>query len=265
MCLTVCPRRRSNRKKFTEMPFTLAHPAIVLPFGKKGGGLSLTALVAGSIVPDFEFFLQLREVENVGHHWYGILVFDLPLAALFCLLYHHLLRNALVIHLPAFLRNRLNDTLDFNWYRYALQNPWKVLISLLLGIASHLFWDAFTHADGFFVERYASLTANLALPGRQMPVYFFLQLVFSVAGSLAVIAAVFSRTPHPEITPPKNLPGIYWPVLLTSQAVIFSLRVTGWPEYNSFWGIVMALLGSAAYALLLTSLLTVKMLKSVNV
>lgn len=247
------------------MPFTLAHPAIVLPLAKRGSGLSLTALVAGSIVPDFEFFLQMREVENVGHHWYGIFLFDLPMAALFCLLYHHLLRNALIIHLPAYLRSRLIDTLGFNWLRYAAENRWRVLVSLLIGIASHILWDACTHADGFFVEQFPALSAQLILAGRQMPVYFFLQLVFSIAGSLAVIAAVISRKPSPGMNTPKNLPLVYWPVLLMIQAAIFSLRVTGWPEYNSFWGIVMALLGSCTYALLLTSLLTVKMLKSVNV
>lgn len=52
------------------MPFTFAHQAIILPL-KKSKRFCSTALIAGSIVPDFEFFFQLREVENIGHRWHG--------------------------------------------------------------------------------------------------------------------------------------------------------------------------------------------------
>lgn len=103
------------------MPFTLAHPSIILPLNKSRR-FSLTALIAGSIVPDFEFFFQLREVENIGHYWYGILLFDFPVALISCFIFHNLLRNTLVINLPASFRNRFANVLDFDWNTFAKTN-----------------------------------------------------------------------------------------------------------------------------------------------
>jgi Domain of unknown function (DUF4184) len=62
------------------VPFTFAHPAIIIPFKKWIKPLSLTGLVAGSIAPDFEFFLKMKASENIGHHWFGIFTFDVPFA-----------------------------------------------------------------------------------------------------------------------------------------------------------------------------------------
>ncbi|MEM7184808.1 MAG: DUF4184 family protein [Spirochaetota bacterium] len=40
------------------MPFTFSHPAIVLPFVKfPKQWVCLSALIVGSIVPDFEYFM----------------------------------------------------------------------------------------------------------------------------------------------------------------------------------------------------------------
>lgn len=42
------------------MPFTFAHPAAVLPFSKKQVNyISVTALILGSMAPDFEYFYTL--------------------------------------------------------------------------------------------------------------------------------------------------------------------------------------------------------------
>jgi hypothetical protein len=38
---------------------------------------------------------------------------------------------------------------------------WAVLVSLVVGAATHLLWDAFTHEDGFIVEVYPTLHALL--------------------------------------------------------------------------------------------------------
>ena len=42
------------------MPFTFAHPAIVLPFYKKPKFFSMTTLIIGSMSPDFEYFLRMK-------------------------------------------------------------------------------------------------------------------------------------------------------------------------------------------------------------
>jgi hypothetical protein len=233
------------------MPFTLAHPAIVLPL-VKSKRFSATALLAGSMVPDFEFFFQLREVENIGHHWQGTLLFDLPVALLFCYLYHYVLRNLFIGNLPAFLRYRFVDTLLFDWNSFAAANRATVGGSLLIGIASHLLWDGFTHYDGFFVAIIPLLSAKATLLGFEMPVYFLLQLLCSLLGVMVVLWGICQlpvRRPHSTAAKRR----LYWPAFLLVFLLVLALRVAAWPQYNSFAGIIMAIMGSICYAWLFVS------------
>jgi hypothetical protein len=54
------------------MPFTFAHPAIILPLYKKPHLFSMTALIIGSMVPDFEYFLKVAVKSALNHSLAGI-------------------------------------------------------------------------------------------------------------------------------------------------------------------------------------------------
>ncbi|OHX65615.1 DUF4184 family protein [Flammeovirga pacifica] len=62
--------------KYFSMPLTFAHPAFVL-FLKKNKYLSITALIIGSVIPDFEHFLILDISKKYGHTigGYSILIY----------------------------------------------------------------------------------------------------------------------------------------------------------------------------------------------
>jgi membrane-bound metal-dependent hydrolase YbcI (DUF457 family) len=227
------------------MPFTLAHPAIILPLNKSKR-FSITALIAGSMVPDFEFFFQLREVENIGHHWYGILLFDFPVALFFCFIFHNLLRNALVINLPASMRNRVAGVPDFDWNSYAWTNKWTVALSLFTGIASHILLDGFTHYDGLFTELFPLLATKISISSFAIPVYFLLQLLFSVMG-LVVVCYTILRLPQQQTTISEEKNKWYWPLFAFTVSLLLCIRLVGWPQYNSFWGVFMAVMGSICY------------------
>lgn len=54
------------------MPFTFAHPAAVLPFAKKHSKhISVTALILGSMAPDFEYFYTLDRMVLLAIHGLG--------------------------------------------------------------------------------------------------------------------------------------------------------------------------------------------------
>jgi len=237
------------------MPFTLAHPAIVIPLQHLRLRLSLTALITGSLVPDFEFFFRMREVNNIGHHWYGILIFDLPVALLVCFLFHNLLRNTLVLQLPARYQGRFIQVLNFNWNRYAAENRWRVIISLMIGVISHIFLDGFTHHDGLFVTMIPGLAANVHLMDQTVPVYFLLQLLFSVIG-LWMLYRMITALPVQQL---NNRAGrknkYYWPAIFITCLVLVTARLLIRPDLNSFWGVFMAVMGGICYAWLLVSIL----------
>lgn len=239
------------------MPFTLAHPAAVLAF-KKSNWFSITALVAGSIVPDFEFFFQMREVENIGHHWYGIVLFDFPVGLLFCFLFHNLLRNTLVANLPPIYCSRFSHTLLFNWNQFARNHKVNVAVSLLIGIISHFFLDGFTHNDGVFVTLFPALLVQSGIAG--MPVYFLLQVLLSVAGMMVVVIAIHKMPRLTNCCAGKNK--FYWPLFLLVLAAILAIRIIFWSEYNSFWGVFMAVIGAICYSWLIVSLVFNKNIKT---
>ncbi|MHC0443524.1 DUF4184 family protein, partial [Flavobacterium sp. 3-210] len=76
---------------------------------------SLTALIIGSLTPDFEYFLRMKVKSDYSHTLSGIFWFDLPLALLLTFLFHNLTRNLLFQNLPSFIKNRILIYTDFDW------------------------------------------------------------------------------------------------------------------------------------------------------
>ncbi|MEU5343849.1 DUF4184 family protein [Streptomyces sp. NPDC020766] len=174
------------------MPFTLSHPAAVLPLMRRP--FVPAALVAGSVAPDVPYFLaRLGVSETSPQDWYGPLLnatethsFDagllvgLPLA-LGLVAAYRLLRAPVTALLPSGLR--LPEPERVPGLRAKARYTMWLLVSALIGIASHLAWDAFTHGDGFLVTHVEALRAS-ALGG--LTVARLLQYVSTVFG-LAVV------------------------------------------------------------------------------
>ncbi len=235
------------------MPFTFAHPAIVMPLSKSRFGLSVTGLVVGSMVPDFEFILRMRTGENIGHHWTGLLLFDVPLAVLLSFVFHQYVRDGLIQHLPYWYRVRLSRFMQNDWVAYARANPAQVLLSILIGIGSHLFLDAFTHSDGGFVTLIPYLQHEVTLGQQHLPVYLILQCISSAWG-LGLVYRFMARMPvGPAAVIPDN--PAYWSIIAPIAIDIFLIRMLLLPDYQRFWDTVFAGMGSIIYALLAVSML----------
>lgn len=128
------------------MPFTFAHPAVVVPvnylFRKK---VSYTGIIAGSLVPDFEYFLRVFHESYYTHTWAGLFYADLPGGLLLCFLYHNLIRKPFYTNAPLFVRWKMALFQSFSWNLFFVRK-WKVvLFSILFGAFTHLVWDKFTH------------------------------------------------------------------------------------------------------------------------
>jgi hypothetical protein len=236
------------------MPFTLAHPVAIMPLTKRSFKLSETALIAGSIMPDFEYFLQMREVENFGHHWAGVLLFDLPVTLVFCFLFHEILKKPLLRHSTAGVQKRFGHTYAFDWKRSFLKNPVLIMISALIGIVSHLILDGFTHHDGFWLQWIPFLKNGVTISGREIQVFYLLQLSLSFFGSIMAVLFLYSAKKRNYIIPKASF-GSFWSAYLTAWFIIYSVRVIYFPGYNTFWGLVMAFFGTSIYALILVSLI----------
>lgn len=164
------------------MPFTLSHVAAVLPLLRgRQSRLSATGLIIGSIAPDFEKFIRLGLHNKYSHTWPSIFYFSCPVALALTFLFHWVVRNPLIAHLPASLYRRLARFQGFDWGRHFRRHYLVVLISIVLGAATHLLWDSFTHLQGPLVQQYAWLRLPVPALG-SAPVFGLLSLLSSVGG-----------------------------------------------------------------------------------
>lgn len=166
------------------MPFTLAHPAAVLPL-RHLRGLRTAALVIGSMVPDTPYYLPVpHRVAFDTHTLTGSYLIDLPLGII-------LLAAALLLREPltALLSARAR-WLCLNALEPFRQRPSEWLLAplaILIGVWTHLLWDSFTHGDGWIVHRVAALRRIVVIGGYEVQVCHLLQYLSSVVGLALVL------------------------------------------------------------------------------
>lgn len=150
------------------MPFTLSHPAAVLPLLRHP--FSGIALVAGAVAPDLPYFARSTPIPVSAQSWYepfmnattshgllGALTVSLPYAlalAAFC----WLARRPVDALLPGVIGQ--GEPRPTTAGALLTRGGW-VLLSLLIGIATHLVWDSFTHGNEFVVTHVPLLSSQL--------------------------------------------------------------------------------------------------------
>lgn len=173
------------------MPYPIAHPAAVLPLlGPMGRWAVPSALVIGSIVPDLWYFVPVPARE-VSHSAAGLVLFCLPVGLLLYVVFHLLLKQPLTALLPHSAAGRLAP---FTAQRLPAR-PWlAVLLCLLVGSATHLAWDAFTHEEGAIVQAFPALQAQLfAIGAYPVRVFQLLQHASTLLGTAFVGGWVWQR------------------------------------------------------------------------
>lgn len=171
------------------MPLTFAHPAAVIPFRYLPRRYySWTGLIAGSLTPDFEAFLRLGGSKQFSHSWEGMFLLDLPLCLCLSFLFHCVVRNYLINNLPPFLSARFAVYLHFNWIAAFKQRYAVIILSMLVGIFSHLLWDRITHLDTYAYHRHAGI---VLAPETAIAIRQWLQWTNSIAGGLLICYQIF--------------------------------------------------------------------------
>lgn len=234
------------------MPFTFAHPAIILPFAKNKK-LPLSALVIGSMIPDFEFYFQLREVEQIGHNTIGIILFDIPAGFLMLFLYHHYIKRYLRTILPDAVLYKCN-TLVYN-FKFNQKNLFSLnnLLALLIGISSHLLLDLFTHHYSFLINYVPQLNQTIGFFNYSLPLFQVNQILLSIVG-LLIVFFFYLKIPSTASTNNEfSLNNILSFILLT--ILILAIRLVFFSSYNSFWSVVVAVVGASLYSLIINSML----------
>lgn len=207
------------------MPFTPSHAVVALPFVRTP--LVPAAIAVGAMTPDLPLFVRALPLNYGRTHAFEWLPVTLLLALLLLLVWRCVLRPAVRELSPRWLAVRLPREWD-RTAGAALRETFGVLVaasapatrhvpraivlllvSLLLGVVSHIVWDLFTHDGRWGVTAIPALGDDWGpLPG-----YKWLQHASTALGLavIAVFALVWLVRRRPEASVARAVPdGVRW-------------------------------------------------------
>lgn len=153
------------------MPFTLAHPAAVLPLLRTP--LVPSALVAGAVAPDLPYYVSLQWLGGdynltLTHEPSSLLWLDPLIALVLLAAFSLVLARPLTALLPRAAAERTRPSAERSSWR-GRTAAW-LLPSLVVGAATHLAWDALGTAAGTTwsgrVDLAGTVLGGVALAGR---------------------------------------------------------------------------------------------------
>ncbi|WP_170211624.1 DUF4184 family protein [Saccharothrix australiensis] len=203
------------------MPFTVSHIAAAIPLAVRP--LVPSALVAGAVAPDLPYFVLLYPGGGeYTHTWWGMVLVDVPIALVALLVYRLLLLEPALALAPAGLRSRVA------WLpapRFGV----AAVVSALVGSATHLGWDGFTHERGWAVLLVPELAARVG----GVPLYALGQWASTALGGLVVVVwglrrlAAMPRRPVPARFAPPDRPAPVVALVAVFTAVFAAVTTTG--------------------------------------
>ena len=181
------------------MPFTISHAAAVLPLQKTG--LPLAALMIGSMSPDFAYFLPGEPLREQTHSIAGLFWFCWPASVALWLLFVRVLEQPTLALLP----DRWHARFAPSDREISVKTLARASAAIILGAATHILWDSFTHRGTAVVD---------ALPALRSVAFYFhgwrdrwfvvLQHLSSVVGLLALLIWAWRLPPIQNV--PRVLP-----------------------------------------------------------
>jgi hypothetical protein len=173
------------------MPYTISHVAVVVPISRLLARMRvLSAVVIGSMVPDFGYLMPIRLARFETHSLRALATFCLPVGIVSYWIFQRLMKTPLVSVLP--------DQTYMRWRPYSAPASWGsprqwllAVCGVLGGAVVHLAWDAFTHEDGRGVRMVPELSDPLlAVHDHLVTGAKLLQGLSSLVGLVIVIAGI---------------------------------------------------------------------------
>jgi hypothetical protein len=170
------------------MPWTLSHPAAVLPLRRLSPRpLVFAALVVGSMTPDIGYYIDRFDLADFAHTLPGSFIACLPTGVIMLFIFY-LFSKPFCYALPEPHRQSLLPLCPN--FPTSLASWAMILLSLLLGAWTHNFWDAFTHEHGWFVERIPWLQPPvMRITSTNVQMFLLLQEFSTIAGFVIVVVA----------------------------------------------------------------------------
>ncbi len=231
------------------MPFTVSHTVAVIPLYKYLGKFgALSALIIGSMTPDFAYFSDYIQWHVNSHSLIGIYLFAVPAGFTVYYLYHFLMAPVLVSLLPKVIQKHLHEDLFLG--RLPDIPSYTLVFSLMLGALTHIIWDFFTHQSGIPQFVHWMDVPLTSIDGYDIMFYRVLQHFSSLFGLSLLMFWIWkwmSRNKHdkPQSKPanpawqaPKTLKLFSLVILLAVPAIVGLINgYANLPDNDSLYGL----------------------------
>jgi hypothetical protein len=221
------------------VPFTISHAAAVIPLQKTR--LPLAALMIGSMTPDFAYFLPGEPLRELTHSVVGLFWFCWPVGLVAWLLFVRVLEQPTLALLPESWQARFAASdRELSLRALALASA-----AVVLGAATHIDWDAFTHRGTAIVDALPALhSVAFYYHGWRVRWFTVLQHLSTVVGVLILLYWAW-RLPPIHVRP-RSLPsvshatrmravGALIAASLALAIVRYALNVDTWFERRLFY------------------------------
>ena len=142
---------------------------------------------------------------------------------------------------------------QIKWNNYFIENWYIVMYSIIIGTFTHLFWDAFTHYDGYFVVKNPVLLNTINIFSFNIFIYNLLQHGSTLIGGVIILFYI-SRLKPVHTTLQTEISN-YWIKVIAIATVITLLRLgIGGFGRSITITFVVTVIAAVLYALVITSL-----------
>lgn len=204
------------------------------------------------MTPDFEYFIRMKMKSIYSHTCAGLFWWDLPLGIFLVFIYQRLLKDKLIQNLPIGLYRRFYTYQGFTITQSTYCYLSVLLISVLIGAASHILWDGFTHPTGYFVTKLPILKEHFSIGEHTVAIYKALQHSSSILGA-AIIFYTINALPQARVTRPHNIIN-YWTRVLISSLIIVGIRFSTGLSYQQYGNVIVTIIASLFWSLIIVSL-----------
>jgi hypothetical protein len=199
--------------------------------------------------PDFEYFFKMSVSSVHSHTIAGLFYFDIPVTVFISLLFHLVVKKNLIHSLPIFLQKKFQPLLEFNIIKFLKEHTWIFLTSALIGAASHVFWDSFTHNNSYFAQNLAIYKRiHVPFDGVRYPLFYALQHISTGVG-LTIVCVYILAMRHYKVSVHSNQKFLYWFTLIIIAAVVTWARFVVRPIGTDIGNLVVTIISGLLLAL----------------
>ncbi len=126
-----------------------------------------------------------------------------------------------------------------------------VVVCILMGAASHIFWDSFTHPAGYFVKHIHYLSHRIIMGRYTIPFYNIIQHLSSLTGAIVILYAI-AQLPIGQSTKNNNILN-YWIKVFGIGLLVLVIRMLTGLKLHEYGDVIITAISGMLIGLIIIS------------